>query len=275
MIRGLHLGGGAIRALIIAGAIVLIVCGIALSAPVGPHRRAAAAGHLTTRDAVYLVQAPSNASLPLIAGSAIVGDTIASSTGVWAGAVPISYGYQWQTCNPVCSNVPGAVTYSYELAPSDLGAVVRIGVTATNSNGHLVAFSAETSTILPSPQQVRSALGGLLSLSGSGAKIPKLLHNGGYSASFTAPSAGRLVVDWYFVPKGAHIAKAGKAKPVLVASLNKGLGHAGKTPIRIKLSRHGHKLLQGRKREGLTIQASFKPNGESAATRSRRITVTK
>ncbi len=104
------------------------------------------------------------------------------------------------------------MTYSYKLAPSDLGAVVRIAVAASNSNGHLVAFSPQTSTVLPSPQQVYAALGSLLSLSGSAAEIPKLLHNGGYSMSFTAPSAGRLVVYWYFVPKGAHIAKAGKSR---------------------------------------------------------------
>ncbi len=42
-------------------------------------------------------EAPSNASLPLIAGSPIVGNTLASSTGSWGGAVPISYAYQWQS----------------------------------------------------------------------------------------------------------------------------------------------------------------------------------
>ncbi len=57
--------------------------------------------------------------------------------------------------------------------------------------------------------------------------------------------------------------------------MSKTLGKAGNTKIKIKLSGKGHKLLKGRKREKLTIKASFKPNGESATTRSRGVTVKK
>ncbi len=42
--------------------------------------------------------APVNTALPTLSGSAVEGQTLSASTGIWSGS-PISYAYQWQDCN--------------------------------------------------------------------------------------------------------------------------------------------------------------------------------
>ena len=63
--------------------------------------------------------------------------------------------------------------------------------------------------------QIKAALARLLTPHGKTAKIAALLTKGSYLLSFKALTAGRAVIAWYFVPKGAHVARA---KPVLVAT---------------------------------------------------------
>ena len=48
--------------------------------------------------------APSNTSLPAVAGSAKVGQTLTVSNGSWTGS-PTGYAYQWQRCTSSTSCV--------------------------------------------------------------------------------------------------------------------------------------------------------------------------
>jgi hypothetical protein len=110
-----------------------------------------------------------------------------------------------------------------QLAGVDRGrgwGAVRVLVTASNSAGSAQATSSEIGPIPaagPTPGQVRAALLKALDPSGNGAKIEMLLKHGGYVFSFTAPGAGRLVISWYYAPRGARLATA--RTPLLVARL--------------------------------------------------------
>ncbi len=95
--------------------------------------------------------APTNTALPKVSGSVVEAQTLSTSTGSWTGS-PSSYTYQWEDCNTSgesCSNVSGATSSSYKLAPSDVGHTVRVVVTATNAGGSTKASSAATGTVLP------------------------------------------------------------------------------------------------------------------------------
>jgi hypothetical protein len=105
-------------------------------------------------DATPLVRAagPLNTGLPVIDGSAMVGDVLTSSEGTWAGLLPIQYAYQWQVCDgagSACVNLEGERQSFIELRPQHLGKRLRIVVTATNVDGSRPAASAATAAILP------------------------------------------------------------------------------------------------------------------------------
>src|SRR5205823_8745031 len=54
---------------------------------------------------------PSNTSLPTITGTPQMGQTLAADPGQWSGTQPISFAYQWESCNQTgnnCSDILGA-----------------------------------------------------------------------------------------------------------------------------------------------------------------------
>ncbi len=213
---------------------------------------------------------PSSSSPPVISGTAKVGQKLSASAGTWAGTPPISYGYQWQLCTPGCASIAGATVSSLTLIAADAGKSVRVVVTASNGIGSAEADSSEVGPVVPAGPtsgQVRAALLNVLGPSGKGATIGQLLKHGSYAFSFTAPGAGRLVISWYSVPKGARIAKA--KKPVLVASSRVVLHKTGRANIKIVLTAIGRKLLKRVKHLTLTAKGTFTPTGQGATGRPR------
>jgi sugar lactone lactonase YvrE len=97
---------------------------------------------------------PSNASLPTISGAADDGQTLTASTGAWSGSSPISYAYQWQSCNlqgEECQDVEDATGPSYTLGSGDLETTLRVLVTASNIAGSAQATSAASTEVEPGP----------------------------------------------------------------------------------------------------------------------------
>jgi len=93
---------------------------------------------------------PSNASLPTISGTPEEGQTLTGNPGTWSGTDPISYAYQWRSCNSSggsCSNIKGAANQTYTLASSDAKHTIRLIVTASNLAGSSSATSAATAVI--------------------------------------------------------------------------------------------------------------------------------
>src|SRR5689334_5098811 len=69
-------------------------------------------------------QPPTNSSLPTIAGTPAVGQTLSGNAGGWTGP-KISYAYQWLRCNSSggsCSAIGGATGTSYAVVTGDVGA---------------------------------------------------------------------------------------------------------------------------------------------------------
>lgn len=94
--------------------------------------------------------APSSTALPTVSGGASQGSTLNGSGGAWSGTAPISYAYQWQRCDTAgssCSSVSGATGQSYLLGAADVGATLRLLVTASNADGSNSAASLPTAVV--------------------------------------------------------------------------------------------------------------------------------
>jgi hypothetical protein len=90
---------------------------------------------------------PVNQGAPAITGTPRRGTILAASVGTWLNS-PSSYAIQWQRAsNGVWTDIAGAVAPAYVAGPTDVGAALRITVTAANADGAAVAASAPTAAV--------------------------------------------------------------------------------------------------------------------------------
>ena len=221
---------------------------------------------------------PANTTLPNVSGAAKVGQKLSASTGVWTGTAPLRYAYQWQRCKPGCVNIAGASASSFTPSGADQGAKLRVVVTASNSAGAAAASSPQVGPVAasaPSPAAIKSLLAKILVPSGKLARISALLKHGSYTVSFRAPGRGALSVSWFFVPKGAHLAKAkAKAKATLVASGKTSSHSAGTVKLTVKLTAKGRSLLKHAHRVKLTSKGVYTPSGARGVSTTKSFTLT-
>ncbi|MGB8351314.1 MAG: hypothetical protein WCE47_12870, partial [Gaiella sp.] len=96
---------------------------------------------------------------PSISGTLVLGRILFASIGTWAGETPISFAYQWMRCGADggvsdasnCAAISGADTSTYTLATDDVGARLRIRITASNSLGMQTVASNATAAVQSSP----------------------------------------------------------------------------------------------------------------------------
>lgn len=119
-------------ALAAAALVALVVTGVALAAT---HSRAVK---------------PDNNTPPSISGSATTGSTLTGNPGTWNGSAPISFQYQWLTCNASgssCGNIAGQTDKTYTVASGDVGTTIRVKVIASNADGSDNATSDATAKV--------------------------------------------------------------------------------------------------------------------------------
>lgn len=87
--------------------------------------------------------APVNSVLPVITGTAAVGETLSLSEGTWTGT-PISYAYEWLRSGAA---IVGATSETYVVTTADIALPLAGRVTATNGDGSTAATSAATDAV--------------------------------------------------------------------------------------------------------------------------------
>jgi len=108
--------------------------------------------------AVNDIYEPSNTSVPVITGTATVGQVLSCSTGGWDASPSATFVYQWRR-NGV--NIAGATSSTYTLVAADETTVITCRVTATNSEGNDSATSAGTDPVGPEANFLPTDLTGL------------------------------------------------------------------------------------------------------------------
>jgi hypothetical protein len=98
---------------------------------------------------------PANTAAPDVDGTAREGERLTASAGRWTGAAPIDHGYQWQRCDGgggACQNIAGATAATYGVTAGDVGARLRVVVSAGNWIASVSqAPSAATATVAKAP----------------------------------------------------------------------------------------------------------------------------
>lgn len=111
------------------------------------------AGNSTTKTLnVTVAAAPTNTTPPTIQGTPQAAQTLTAQNGSWSGDTPITYTYQWQSCDPngkQCANISGATSQTYTAQDGDAGATLQVIVTATNDAGSATATSAPSTLVEP------------------------------------------------------------------------------------------------------------------------------
>jgi hypothetical protein len=99
-------------------------------------------------DPVLTAGVPVAASPPSISGSALVGSVLTANAGTWTDAE--SFALAWERCDSSgegCSPISGANGTTYQLGLDDLGATIRLAVTATGRTATGSAVSAATGVV--------------------------------------------------------------------------------------------------------------------------------
>ena len=93
---------------------------------------------------------PSAGTPPVISGAPVVGSTLTASSGSWSGTPPFRFSYAWQSSGDggTTWNAVGTDSATYVPGDTDVGAILRVVVTATNGAGAASAPSAPTQAIL-------------------------------------------------------------------------------------------------------------------------------
>jgi hypothetical protein len=104
---------------------------------------------------------PTNSVAPAVTGTAVVGQTLSSTTGTWAnqGGSVATYAYQWQrdaAGNSSYSNIGSATSSTYVLVDADDACHVRCVVTATNTGGAGTPANSNAAGLITEPVPTNS-----------------------------------------------------------------------------------------------------------------------
>ena len=101
---------------------------------------------------------PSPTAMPSITGTAEAGKTLSiASPGTWSTSVTLSY--QWRNCDEYgsnCLDIPGATSASYSPTSNDVGATIRLEVTAAGAGG-TSRLSSPQSAVVSAPAPTLAA----------------------------------------------------------------------------------------------------------------------
>ena len=106
---------------------------------------------------VVSIEYPAVTLPPTISGSTTIPTTVSATTGTWTGVPAPTYAYVWYRCTSSgsasgalpagCAAIDLATSASYDVVDADVGAYLRVRVTATNVGDSTAHFSAATAMI--------------------------------------------------------------------------------------------------------------------------------
>ena len=131
---------------------------------------------------------PVNAAAPTVDGTPRAGEQLTARAGRWTGTPTIDHGYQWQRCDAKgqgCRSIAGATGTAYVLGAADVGATLRVVVSAGNWIASVSqAPSAATAVVTQVPEPAKEQ--GTSGRPGSG--------TAGQGPKGSSPSGARLAL---------------------------------------------------------------------------------
>ena len=134
--RGRYIASVALAAITAGAAVLLATGGIASG---------------SSSSAQYAYGAPTVTGVPVVSGTAQVGEKLTTTNGTWSSDSNVtSYTYLWARCDTAgnnCVNIAGATANSYTLALADQGFTIRAFVIAKNAYGSTQTNSVQTKAV--------------------------------------------------------------------------------------------------------------------------------
>jgi len=164
-----------------------------------------------TIGSVTVANVPTNTSLPVVSGFALLGHVLTATLGTWNGN-PSGFAYAWRRCDltgSLCLDIPGAAGAAYTVGLADVGSTLRVAVAATSGTLSATAVSVPTSGIAAGISSIveGSVLGNVAHWTASppaGTALVEFWIDGSRVRSLTAgPYAFDLDTTTY--ANGAHI----------------------------------------------------------------------
>jgi serine protease AprX len=121
----------------------------------GLNLRVVANGSASALTAPVTARRPVATAPPSILGTTEEGQTLQAANGSWEGTQPYEFAYQWERCEPSgdsCVNIYRATESSYVLTRKDVGATIRLAVTARGVWGDGFALAEPASVVTPIPE---------------------------------------------------------------------------------------------------------------------------
>ena len=237
--------------------------------PVAIAAVCAAAGSLAIAPGA-LALAPVNVVEPSISGTPQQGQTLTADDGEWVEdplTLPVNYTYQWLRCNALCDPIGGATDATYLLAAADVGATIRVRVTATDSTPESTEAESDATMPIaaPPPPDAAPQITALPALSGTarvgqtlsrtdatvtGNPEPTVVHRWQRCAGLTCSNIGSETGDTYEL----STADAGRVIRVLTTAQNRagtaqqptgGVGPVQETPSNSELPEVAGSTVEG------------------------------
>ena len=205
---------------------------------------------------------------PLVSGVASPGLPLTCEPGVWSGAPPPSFSYQWYRDG---AEIAGATSDIYTVEPADEGHRLSCVVVGANSLGSVevesdhVAVAARSVVQLPGNEVVvlgqapkvtsteaNNALVSQLGRALGAIHISALMSKGSVSFSFASPGAGTVEVQIYEVVKSGH-----STKHEVIASGTIAFTKSASAGLRLRLTSEGRRLLKHKQRVKVDAKGVF------------------
>jgi len=228
---------------------------------------------------------PRNVVPPTISGVGSLGARLTCEHGLWEGAPPPSFSYQWYRDS---TPIAGATAATYTIEPADQGHLLACVVAAANventieqESANVVAVlahkeqeSGHTSTVTPPTNAqtisvVHSAFVSQLPKAFAGMHLKNVLKSASASFAFTSPRAGRFEVQWYIIVKAAH----GKHRRITLARSVTVYAKAERRTMKIVLTKEGKRLLKSAKHMKISAEAVFEVSNGPTVTWSDAFTL--
>ncbi len=139
---------------------------------------------------------PVNDVAPSLTGVAVQGRVLSGFAGGWNASPPPALSLQWARCDSSganCAAIGGATSPTYRPVAADVGATLRLQVTASNASGSLGVSSAPTTTIQAGP-----AVGQLGDTSTGFTSVFVTSGSGELDSTFTAAESGTSTYFEFF-----------------------------------------------------------------------------
>jgi large repetitive protein len=102
---------------------------------------------------------PRNTKAPTISGTLAVGQTLTANVGTWSSSLPITYSYQWASCDSGgghCTNISDATRSTFLVPAEVIGHRLVVYVSGNNQAGYTTAQSALTAVVPGGPLNTKA-----------------------------------------------------------------------------------------------------------------------